>query len=267
MKPQEPTPPQQEASADLPRHRAPAEQPRREVTAHLSSDYGVVESRVRQILTDLEQVREALLALSDDIWLNIDHNDLQALEEGVAFKRTYNERMAEFNLHASELSSLIQQFTHVLVETPMPAEKGRNDAAENERIIRELDRETPHALDEQFSYKRPYGFVLQGHAYKDIVTWQSVYKLVCLLLAKLDPEHFRQLPDTETFITRRGNRDFSRNPKELRMPLALVHGIYAESNYSANEIAKRIGRLLDTFGIERHEFVIYLRQDRDAGLE
>lgn len=36
----------------------------------------------REILEDLEAVRENLLALSDDIWLSIDHNDADALEEG-----------------------------------------------------------------------------------------------------------------------------------------------------------------------------------------
>ncbi len=41
--------------------------------------------RIRDILEQLEQVREDLLALSDDIWNSIDHNDDQALDEGVAF--------------------------------------------------------------------------------------------------------------------------------------------------------------------------------------
>jgi hypothetical protein len=44
-------------------------------------------NRIRSILQQLEQVREDLLALSDDIWLSIDHNDSQALQEGVAFKK------------------------------------------------------------------------------------------------------------------------------------------------------------------------------------
>ena len=35
--------------------------------------------RIRSILQRLEQTREDLLALSDDIWLSIDHNDTQAL--------------------------------------------------------------------------------------------------------------------------------------------------------------------------------------------
>lgn len=36
---------------------------------------------IRNILTDLEHVHENLLSLSDDIWLSIDHNDQEALNE------------------------------------------------------------------------------------------------------------------------------------------------------------------------------------------
>ncbi|MBK1704872.1 hypothetical protein [Halochromatium glycolicum] len=51
---------------------------------------------VRSILEQLEQMPEDLLALSDDIWLSIDHNDSQTLEEGVAFKKQYNAKVAAF---------------------------------------------------------------------------------------------------------------------------------------------------------------------------
>ena len=50
--------------------------------------------RIRNILQSLERVREDLLALSGDIWLSIDHNDNDAMQEGVAFKRKFNERLA-----------------------------------------------------------------------------------------------------------------------------------------------------------------------------
>jgi hypothetical protein len=55
-----------------------------------------VKTRIREILSDLDSVRENLLALSDDIWLSIDHNDRKALEEGVAFKRAYVEKMTAY---------------------------------------------------------------------------------------------------------------------------------------------------------------------------
>lgn len=223
-----------------------------------------IKKRVRQILTNLEHVRESLFALSDDIWLNIDHNDPDALNEGVTFKRVYNEKMIGFNQQASGLSDLIQHFTHVSLETPISAHSGRNGVAENERIIRELDRDTPHTLSEDMSYKRPYGFVLQGQAYKDIATWQRVYKLTCFQLARTHPNLFAALDTHPDFISRRGNKDFSRNPEELRMPLELSHGMYAEANLSANNIRDRVKKLLQAFGIGQSECVIYLREDRDA---
>lgn len=42
-----------------------------------------------QLREALERINEDLLALSDDIWLNIDHNDAQGLEKGVAFKKAF----------------------------------------------------------------------------------------------------------------------------------------------------------------------------------
>ena len=103
------------------------------------------EDRTRHILQDLEAVRENLLALSDDIWLSIDHNDSEALEEGVQFKRAYNEKMAAFDTLASELSAMVQQYTSVRLESE--EQSGLDDTERNERIIRELNRDEPHAID------------------------------------------------------------------------------------------------------------------------
>ena len=52
-----------------------------------------MKNRVKLILRDLEAVRENLLALSDDIWLSIDHNDPDSLEEGYQFKKAYNQSL------------------------------------------------------------------------------------------------------------------------------------------------------------------------------
>jgi hypothetical protein len=55
-----------------------------------------VKEKIRTILNELESVRENLLSLSDDIWLDIDHNDSKAVQEGADFKVASNENMAEF---------------------------------------------------------------------------------------------------------------------------------------------------------------------------
>ncbi|MBD2512122.1 hypothetical protein H6G91_33675 [Nostoc muscorum FACHB-395] len=75
-----------------------------------------MEKRVQQILADLERVQENLLALSDDIWLNIAHNDSQALQKGFEFKLVFNQNLDNFNQNASDISQLIEQFTNIHIE-------------------------------------------------------------------------------------------------------------------------------------------------------
>ena len=221
------------------------------------------DERTRQILADLEGVRENLLALSDDIWISIDHNDPQALEEGVGFKRAYNEKMAAFDQLATELSALIQQYTSVRLEEG--EETGADDRERNERIIAELNREEPHSLDEQFTFKRPHGFILDGQGTTGITTWRRLYELLCQQLLRRDPDRFRALPDNADYRSTRGNRSFSRDAGELRFASLIGDGIHAEVNLSANSVRDMIRRLLGTFEIPADRLKLFLRQDRDAG--
>ncbi len=219
-------------------------------------------NRIRSILEQLEQVREDLLALSDDIWLSIDHNDSQALDEGVTFKKAYNAKMAAFDQLAGELSDLVQKFTAVrLDESAAPANQTPHAT---ERIIRDLDQRQVHGLAEDFTFKRPYGFQLGNEAQAEVNTWRRLYELICLHLARHEPECFARLPDDPAFTTRRGNPSFTRDPTGLRSAMALPSGVYAEVNLSANHLRDQMKALLDTFSIERQALRIYLRQDRDA---
>ncbi|WP_295428578.1 hypothetical protein [uncultured Thiodictyon sp.] len=200
--------------------------------------------------------------MSDDIWLSIDHNDSQALDEGVTFKKTYNAKMAAFDQLAGELSTLVQKFTAVkLDESAAPANQTRHTT---ERIIRDLDQRQAHGLTEDFTFKRPYGFHIGDEAQAEINTWRRLYELICLHLAGHDADRFARLPDNPTFTTRRGNSSFTRDPTTLRSAMALPSGVYAEVNLSANHLRDQIKALLDTFDIEREALRIYLRQDRDA---
>ncbi len=219
--------------------------------------------RTRAILEDLEAVRENLLALSDDIWLSIDHNDPDALESGVAFKRAYNSKAAAFDQLASELSVLVQQFTSVRLEAG--EESGSEDHEQNERIFRDLSREVPHSLGEDFTYKRPHGFILSGQAASGISTWQRLYELACRQLLQRDAARFASLVDHVDFISNRGNHSMARDPSELRSALEIGNGLFVECNLSANGIRDMLRRFLVAFEIDPAELKIFLRQDRDAG--
>lgn len=218
--------------------------------------------RRRQILEDLEAVRENLLALSDDIWLSIDHNDPDSLEEGVQFKRQYNEKMSAFDRLASDLSTMIQQFTSVNLESE--EESGLDDQQRNERIIQQLNREEPHSLHEDFTYKRPHGFILAGQGTSGITTWRRFYEIFCQLLLRRDRDRFHALTENPNFISTRGHHSFSRDPEQLRSASQVGDEIYAEINLSANSIRDCIRKLLDTFDIPTDELKLYLREDRDA---
>lgn len=219
--------------------------------------------RIRDILTDLERARENLLALSDDIWLSIDHNDTQAMREGVEFKEQYNAKLTDFDRVAGELSALVQQFTKVQVEEDADEQPGAAQP-DSARIIRELDCVEPHSLEEDFTYKRPFGFVLGQYARKDIITWRRMYELVCRHLAERDHEVFTGLLNHPTFVTRRGNPLFARDPARLRAAMELPAGVFAEINLSANSLRDNLRELLAAFGIAKESMRVYLRQDRDA---
>ncbi len=221
--------------------------------------------RTLQILRDLEAVRENLLALSDDIWLGIDHNDTQAMNEGVEFKRQYNSKLSAFDLLASEISVLVQRFRGVKLD--QQEESGSEDEASNDRIIKQLDLEVPHSIDEDFTFKRPHGFILNGKATTGITTWRRLYELVCAHLLRRNRDVFLSLLEHHDFVSNRGHRQFTRDPKAVRSASEVGEGIFTEINLSANSIRDLIRRLLDVFEISREDLKIFLREDRDAETE
>lgn len=219
--------------------------------------------RTRAILENLEEVRENLLALSDDIWRSIDHNDPAALDEGVEFKRAFNAKSSAFDAAATALSALVQQYTRVNLDACEST--GGGDRTANDRIIAELNREEPHTLDEDFTFKRPHGFILEGQAASGLTTWRRVYELICLHLYQRDRGRFLALTTNPDYISSRGNPSFATDASRLRLATEIAGGVSAEINLSANMIRDLLRRLLATFEVPTESLRIYLRQDRDAG--
>ncbi|WP_013627936.1 hypothetical protein [Rubinisphaera brasiliensis] len=221
-----------------------------------------MDRRIRSILEDLEAVRENLLALSDDIWLSIDHNDSNALDRGYEFKKAYNQKLEAFDSVATSLSGLVQQFTSIQLDAG--EESGAEDESENTRIIAELNREEPHSLDEDFTYLRPHGFILDGKGTLGITTWRRMYEVFCLQLAHRDADRFRRLPELDDFTSSRGHSSFSRDESTLRQATAIADGVFAEVNLSANSLRDHMKKLMKTFRIPEDQMTVYLREDRDS---
>jgi len=223
-----------------------------------------MKERIKKILSNLKNVQEDLLALSDDLWLEIDHNDNEAITNGVQFKSEFNENNKQFSDAANSLSKLIQNHTNTSLYQQIESKENQVSSVENERIIKELNNKEPHNLTEDFKYKRPYGFVLAGTPYKNKMTWSELYIQLCTHLLNTDHKIFNSLESNQEHVSNRNNKYFSSNPNELRSSQKCGASTYVEMNLSANQIRDSIKRLLKTYNIKHADLSIYLREDRDA---
>ncbi len=217
--------------------------------------------KIKSILSSLEEAKENLLSLSDDIWLSINHNDNKELQEGITFKTEFNNKLTDLDRLSAEIALLVEQFAGMNKETEEAKEKP--ETKENERIIKELNIREPHSLDEDFMYKRPFGIVFQGTAYKDLTTWRSVYLTLLNQLKEHDRSKFETLATAEEFISKRGNTLFSNSEHDMRFSRKVGGTVYAELNLSANSLRDAMKKVLNYFGLDVSEVTVYLKEDRD----
>lgn len=225
-----------------------------------------MKDKATQLREALEEINEDLLTLSDDIWLNIDHNDAEAMEAGVALKKQYNAKLAAFGQLSSEIEALLDEWAGGPAEKApaLPPKATGNAKQERERIIRALDRLKPHGIAEDFRFKRPCGMILEGQPYENLNTWKAIYRKVAQHLAAKDKKRFLQLPNDDIATTKRGNPVIATSRKGMRVGELFAEGLHFEVNLSANMIRDAIQRLLDAFDVPAKEVTFYLREDRDA---
>lgn len=220
------------------------------------------EKTISSILKDLVSVHENLLTLSDDTWNSIDHNNSEKLEEGYTFKKEFNRLLDSFEKNQQEISVLVSQFTGVkLDEQPKIIEK---QDSENQRLIKELNKNIPHEITEDFTFKRPTAFVFDGCAYPEMNNWTELYTQFAVTAAKLNPSKLKEIAENPDFISRHNRKYYSHSEKDLRKPAKIMNDFYIETNLSANEIARRISEIISHLGMKTSDITIYLRQDRNA---
>lgn len=224
----------------------------------------MTKEKIKTILDRIDTLQEQLLSLPDDMLLSIDPRDNESLEQGLKFIKAYNENLNQFTISSSKLAEQVKTYLGINPEED-ELEQESNNKIKRDRIIKELDKTSPHTLEEDFTYKRPFGFILQDSAIKGLKTWKNMYLHVLNLMKTLSPDKFTLLPKDDKFISKRGNPLYSKTGKELRVAEKLNEDFYVEVNLSANMIRNIIRDLLAHFDIDPLNMKIYLREDRDAG--
>lgn len=185
------------------------------------------EKNISLILKDLKNLHENLLALSDDIWLSIDHNDSEKVDEGCAFKKAFNNLLNEFEKNKDDISSLVTQFTGVKIEEN--SKHYEKDNSENQRLIKELDKNIPHKVTEDFTFKRPIAFIFDGYAYTETNCWSDVYVQFVKCLAKKDSKKLNGIADNPEFFSVQNSKYYSTSPNNLRRPAKIIDNFFCRN--------------------------------------
>ncbi len=220
------------------------------------------EKTISSILKDLTNVHENLLSLSNDIWNSIDHNNPEKLDEGYQFKKEFNRLLDDFEKNKNDISVLVSQFTGVKLDES-PKEINKEDS-ENQRIIKELNKNEPHEITEDFTFKRPTAFIFNGCAYTDLNNWTEFYIQFVASSAKINPTKIKEMAELPELISKQNRKYYSTDKKDLRKPAKIMNDFYVETNLSANDFAKRIIEILTQLEFKASDITIYLRQDRNA---
>jgi len=223
-----------------------------------------VEIRIEKVVHNLQAVSEDLLAVSDDIWLSIDHNDSAAISKGARFKLSFNEVSEEYSSISNRICEILDAFKGAECQPDTGSKHSATQRQKKDRAVKILDQRVPHSLEEDFSYKRPVGFKVGDLSFPDLNSWALIMENLCMHLFSLDPDKYQEAPDNDKLLSVRGNKFYSRIPEDLRVPREFCGGVFVETNLSANQIRDNIKKLLQVFGIPGRSFEVFLREDRDA---
>jgi hypothetical protein len=223
-----------------------------------------VEIRIEKVVHNLQAVSEDLLAVFDDIWLSIDHNDSVAISKGARFKLSFNEVSEEYSNISNRICGILDAFKGAECQPGTEAGHSVAHRQKKDRAVKVLDQKVPHSLEEDFSYKRPVGFKVGDLSFPDLNSWALILENLCMHLFSLDPDTYQETPDNDKLLSVRGNKFYSRIPEDLRVPREFCGGVFVETNLSANQIRDNIKKLLQVFGIPGRSFEVFLREDRDA---
>ena len=196
---------------------------------------------IRNLYNSLIDIHQKLLSLPKDIISSTDPQDIEDLEKAVKFLKIFNNNLKDFTEAAKKIIENLKEYLSPITEPEPPGTYG---------IL---------SLYDNFTFKKPYGFILEGFTYKGVYTWKSWYIKVLEVLKGRDAEKFNNLPEEELFFSRRGKSLFTRNKNELRVA-ERVNGFYTEVNLSANDLRKIVIKLMKYFSINPDDMKVYVKK-------
>lgn len=179
---------------------------------------------LENISQEIEDLREQLLSLDEEIWGSVEHRDTKALHAYLPLKEKINERIKTFQNAANDLLETIAELPKLQLPSELPETKAVQ--------------ETVAPLHRNFVFTKPTAFLIDGERIGPTNSWRSLWQTFLTTFLEKYPEEFNQHLVQSPCIA--GVRDTG---DDLQDPF-LCSSKWFECGLSANAICARIMRIL-----------------------
>ena len=219
------------------------------------------DNKVKEIFDTLDILEEELSDLAENLYRNlyrdINPEDSTSIQEGLKSLGSFNDTLNAFYAATNQLKAQIKNH-----DQPNPGDREfpSPDQLRIERIFKELEKYPPHYLNEDFKFKKPYGFTIRSDmAYAGLTTWKDFYLETIKYLRNSDSEKFAKLLQEARFIFNSRRPLFSSHQNRLTSLVQIDSNLYVEVGLSANHIRDNVRAFLDFYDLDIKAMKIYLR--------
>jgi hypothetical protein len=201
---------------------------------------------LESIRQDIEDLRELILSLDDEIWSRIDHRDNEALVGFLPLKTRINDRIQTFQQAAEELLDVIAEVPAIQLPEKVAIE-----------AIDEAN-ETMASLSRPFTELKPTAFLWNGSRIGPTLHWKTLWQRFLQEFHRSYPGKFEEHLVKNPCIAR-----IKDTPEEMTAPFS-CGGRWFECNLSAEDIRFNIRRILAHSHIDMDYMKVILRGKPDT---
>ncbi len=198
---------------------------------------------LENISQEIEDLREQLLSLDEEIWGSVEHRDTKALRVFLPFKEKINERIKTFQQAANDLLETIAELPKIQLPSELP-----NTVPVEETVA---------PLHRNFVSTKPTAFQFDGERIGPTNSWRSLWQTFLTKFLEKHPDDFKLHLVLTPCIA--GVRDAG---DDLQDPF-LCSGKWFECGLSANAIRDRIKRILIHAKMDTGRVKVFLRGNPD----
>jgi hypothetical protein len=202
----------------------------------LKPGYMNTTERIRQ---EIEDLREQILSLDEEIWINVQHRDAEALKDFIPRKEKINERLLMFQKAAADLLASMEDLPDLQIQVPEALEM--------------IPSETVAPLERKFAFHKPSALQIDGEKIGPTKSWRKLWQTFLDEFQKRFPQEFKRVLVDQPCIAGLGS-----DPAGQLDPYQCA-GMWFECNLSAESIRDRIRRILINSRIDLGRVKVWLR--------